>query len=133
MATRTKSKPKPAAKAKPKPAASAKRSKPATKKGREPRAKVTPGEVIPIETFGPEPYDLKRPILVVVRRCRREYAATFFDAALTGFGFDKGRAVEKLKMVILHNFDMLSAEGQRLAPALANRLAVLRDFITKRE
>lgn len=131
MATKTKAKPKPAPKAKP--AASAKRTKPATKKPREPRAKVTPGVLIPIQTFAPEPYELKRPILAVVRPYDHEFTATFFDADLTACGESEEEAVKDLAYLILNNYDSLSRPGLPLAPPIARRLAVLQDFITRRE
>lgn len=127
MATRTTKKP--ATKAK---LAAAKRTKPATKKARPPRAKVTPGVLIPIQTFAPEPYDLKRPILAVVRPYDHEYTATFADADLTACGASEEEAVGDLKFLILNSFDSLSSYP-KLGPVLAKRLAVLRDFITKRE
>lgn len=126
----TKTKPKPAPKAKP--ATAAKRSKPAANKPRQPRAKVTPGVLIPIQTFAPEPYELKRPILAVVRPYDHEYTATFPDAVLTTYGDDEWKAVENLKLMIIYMYDILSKPGLPLAPPLEKQLAVLRDFIIKR-
>ncbi len=86
--------------------------------------------VLPICTFAPEPYRLKRPIPIVVRPEGEEFIASFVDASIHSSGETHQEAFENVKSLILDMFDSLrSHRPDKLGPAMARRLAVLQEFI----
>lgn len=90
-----------------------------------------PAELVPVQTFAPEPYDLLKPLSVTVQADEDEFSACFPDANLTAVGDNEFEAVEHLKAMILDTFDKFSS-GRRLGPGPTKQLAVLREFIGKR-
>ena len=90
-----------------------------------------PSVHVPVQTFAPEPYDLLKPLSVVVRADEDEFSACFPDANLTAFGDNEFEAVEQLKAMILDTFDKFSS-GRKLGPGPTKQLAVLREFVGKR-
>ena len=90
-----------------------------------------PAALVPVQTFTPEPYDLLKPLSVVVQADGDEFSACFPDANLTAFGDNEFEAVEQLKAMILDTFDKFSS-GRKLGPGPAKQLAVLREFVGTR-
>lgn len=90
-----------------------------------------PAKLIPLQSFAPEPYDLLRPLQVVVEASGDEFTACFPDANLTAYGDNEHEAVEHLKVLILDVFDDI-ASGRKLGPGPAKQLAVLSEFLRKR-
>ena len=89
---------------------------------------------VSITTLAPEPYDLLREIKVVVQASDDEYTATFFDANVNASGCNQVEAVENLKDIILSRFDYLDRRSpDKLGPALARQLTVLRQFLRRKE
>jgi predicted RNase H-like HicB family nuclease len=86
---------------------------------------------VPIASFAPEPYNLKKDIPVVVQQTSDdEYLASFADANINTSGDTQQEAFENLRSLILDMYQHLrSLPKEKLGPRLAARLAVLRDFI----
>ena len=85
---------------------------------------------IQISTFAPEPYEVLRPIPVLIRPDGDELVASFVEANINASGETQQEAFESLKSLLLDIFDSLRAlPAERLGPEPARRLAVLRDFI----
>jgi hypothetical protein len=83
-----------------------------------------------IATFAPEPYEVLRPIPVLVRPEGEEFVASFVEANVNASGETQQEAFESLKALVLDVFDSLrSHPAEKLGPEPARRLAVLRDFI----
>lgn len=93
---------------------------------------VRPGLTVPVQTFAPEPYDLREPLLVVVRPEGDEFTACFLDANLTAHGDNEAEAVDNLKALILDTLDNLARPGRKLGPVPAGQLTVIREFVAKR-
>ena len=88
---------------------------------------------VPITTFAPEPYVLIRPLLVVVQQSEEGYTASFFDLNIHASGDTEEEAFRNLKALILDVFDSLLEEPPaRLGPEPKRQLAVLREFIRKK-
>ena len=90
-----------------------------------------PATIVPVQTFAPEPYDLLKPLSVIVQADEDEFSACFPDANLTAYGDNEFEAVEHLKGMILDTFDKFSS-GRKLGPGPTKQLAVLREFVGKR-
>jgi predicted RNase H-like HicB family nuclease len=83
-----------------------------------------------ITTFAPEPYEVLRPIPVLIRSMEEEFVASFVEANVNASGETRQEAFESLKALVLDVFDSLrSHPAEKLGPEPARRLAVLRDFI----
>jgi hypothetical protein len=83
-----------------------------------------------ISTFAPEPYEVLRPIAVLIRCDGNEFIASFVKANVNASGETQQEAFESLKSFILDVFDSLASHpAERLGPEPARRLTVLRDFI----
>ena len=87
--------------------------------------------IVHIETFEPEPFDLLRPVAVVVEPTDGEFTATLFDANLSASGETQEEAVSNLKDVLLSSFELLNSE-QKLGAAMVRQKAVLNSFIRQR-
>ena len=91
---------------------------------------------VPIQTFAPEPYDVFKPFLIVVRPIVEddEFAACFPDANLESQGSNENEAIENLKALMLDMFDNLESKpSKKLGPGPSKQLAVLRKFIRRAE
>ena len=109
-----------------------KKSKLAKRKG---AAQVfEPGAMaVEITTFAPEPYELRRPLLIILQREDQGFIAGFFDANIHASGDTEEEAFRNLKSLILDVFDSLRAESpENLGPEPKRQLAVLREFIRKK-
>src|SRR5829696_4239264 len=83
-----------------------------------------------ISTFAPEPYEVLRPIPVLIRPEGDEFAASFVEANVNASGETQQEAFESLKLLILDVFDSLrSHPAEKLGPESARRLAVLRSSL----
>lgn len=83
-----------------------------------------------IETFAPEPYDVKRAIPVSLQRRSDGFLASFVEANVNSSGDTQQEAFANVKELILDVFDSLSSlPPSKLGPGPARQLAVLRDFI----
>lgn len=87
--------------------------------------------VVKIQTFAPEPYQLLAPISVAIESDDHgDYIASFFDANISTSGETEQEAFDNLKNLILDIFDSLSKERpERLGPDPRRQLEVLRSFI----
>ena len=93
--------------------------------------KASPGAERWIHTFAPEPFSLKRPIPILVRSHEGEYLASFPDANINTSGETEAEAFGSIKTLILDIWEKLQKleKSSRLKPKLAQRLAVLKEFI----
>jgi hypothetical protein len=83
-----------------------------------------------ISTFTPEPYEVLRPIPVLIRPEGDEFVASFVEANVNASGETQQEAFESLKLLVLDIFDSLRSHPvEKLGPESVRRLAVLRDFI----
>jgi hypothetical protein len=81
---------------------------------------------VPVQSLAPDPYELLRPITVVVTLAGEEFEASFFDANLYGSGDTEEEAVSDLKSVIVETFERLSAlPDEKLGPAMLKQKRVL--------
>ena len=87
--------------------------------------------LVPITTLAPEPFDLHRPIQVVVRPAGEEYVATFFDANISMSGDTEEEAISNLRELIVDVFEELEADEANLGPEPSRQLAVLRTFMER--
>jgi hypothetical protein len=89
--------------------------------------------IVPLTTLAPEPYELIKPIHIVVQPVEDEFVATFFDANINSSGTTQQEAVANLRELLLDIFDTLSEEApDQLGKEPARQLAVLREFICKK-
>jgi hypothetical protein len=83
-----------------------------------------------VETFAPEPYQVRRPIPVVVHGHHDTFTASFMDANIHSAGDTQQEAYSNVKELILDVFDSLSAlPAAKLGPKPSKQLAVLREFV----
>ena len=91
-----------------------------------------PGVIVPITTFTPEPYRLKRDILAVVQPSEGGFIAGFFDANVHASGDTEEEAIRNLKSLMLDLFEALTIETRgNLGPEPTRQLAVLNEFIMR--
>jgi hypothetical protein len=89
---------------------------------------------VPIISFAPEPYSLKRPIIAIVQPDWDQFIATFFDASITATGDTQNEAVDNLKEVLLNAFRRFRELGEdRLGPGPRKQYAVLKSLILSQE
>ena len=85
---------------------------------------------VPIESLAPEPFEVIRPIIAIVRRHGDEYVATFYDANVNASGETETEAVFNLKDMIVATCELLSAhDPAKLGPGSAQQKAVLEEFL----
>jgi predicted RNase H-like HicB family nuclease len=83
-----------------------------------------------IHTFEPEPYEILRPVPIVVEPSGEEFSASFFDANISTSGETEQEAFDNIKNLILDIYDSLTREASdRLGPEPQRQLAVLRSFV----
>ena len=88
---------------------------------------------VPITTFAPEPYELRRPLVVLVQPEEEGFTASHFDANLHASGDTEEEAFRNLKSLVLDVFDSLCAEPpEQLGPEPKRQFAVLKEFIHKK-
>lgn len=89
---------------------------------------------VPIATFGPEPFDLRKPIEAVIQSVGEEdYVASFFDANVNATGCNPNKAFANLVETLLTRLDTLERlPAEKLGKGPARQLAVLREFIGRR-
>ena len=87
---------------------------------------------VAIQSLAPEPYEVMRPILAVLRRQDDEYRATFYDANLSASGETEVEAVLNLKDIIVATFELLVGHDRDLlAPGAARQRSVLEKFLRR--
>jgi len=87
---------------------------------------------VPIESFSPEPFFLKKPLAAVIQPSGEGHTASFYDANIHASGDNEEEALRNLKALILDTFESLSSEpADRLGPEPARQLAVLHEFVTR--
>jgi len=86
-----------------------------------------------IQSLAPEPFELIKPVPVVVQRQGDDYIATFFDANLSASGETQVEAIWNLKDIIIGTFDILTItdEGE-LGPGPLQQKRILEQFIDKK-
>jgi hypothetical protein len=92
--------------------------------------------VVPIQTLSPEPFELTRPLQVMIcRGATSEWQASFLDANINASGDNEAEAIENLKDMIVATFEMLQANQEKLGPFPTKQFAVLQQFLrpTKNE
>ncbi len=86
--------------------------------------------LVPIQTLAPEPYELIKPITVVVRFQEEHYIASFFDANISSSGDTHSEAIFNLKDMLISMFDMLEdMDDSQLGPEPLRQKQMLREFI----
>ncbi len=96
-------------------------------------AELGPGLQVPVTTFVPEPYDVRKTIIVTIRPDETGFVASFFDANIHASGDIEEEALRNLKSLILDVFDSLCAEPTgKLGPEPKRQLKVLREFLATR-
>jgi predicted RNase H-like HicB family nuclease len=100
---------------------------------RIPSPEVARSIIVPIETLEPEPYELVRPVHVVVQPEEDSYVATFFDANVNASGETQQDAVANLKDMLVTLFERLEKEPRtNLGKGPALQLAVLRSILRRK-
>jgi predicted RNase H-like HicB family nuclease len=90
--------------------------------------------VIPIQSLAPEPYEVTKPMLAVVRIVDGEYIASFVDANLGSSGETLEEAILNLKDAIAAGFDVLaSANDSELGPGPLQQKRTLEEFIRRKQ
>jgi hypothetical protein len=90
-------------------------------------------EIVAINTFAPELYELLKPILVSVHAVEEEFEAGWFDANIHAMGENEEEAVSNLKSLILDYFDSFSKEPvEKLGIEPKRQLAVIKTFIQRK-
>jgi hypothetical protein len=88
---------------------------------------------VSITSLAPEPYELLKPIQVVVQPNDAEFIASFFDANVNASGDTETDAVANLKEIMLSVFAYLIGQPEgRLGIGPRRQVAVLREFIRRR-
>jgi hypothetical protein len=96
------------------------------------RAKSCWSTTVSIASLAPEPFDLIKPIPVIVQPSDDEFIASFFDANINASGCTETDAVANLKDVMLGTLEvLLSQPPDRLGPGPTRQLAVLSEFIRR--
>ena len=94
---------------------------------------TTAGLVIPISTFAPEPYELKRPISVLIQRLDDGFMASYLEANINASGDTENEALDMVKDMMLIAYDRLSAKADRdLGPAPLRQKRILMSVIAER-
>ena len=89
--------------------------------------------IVPVQTLAPAPYELLKPIQVLVMADGDEFVASFVDANIASGGATIEEAVENFKDILISTLEVLEAHRpEQLGPAPTKQLAVLREFIRKR-
>ncbi len=87
---------------------------------------------VPIQSLAAEPFELVKPISVVVRKQGDQYIATFFDANLSASGDNDVEAVSNLKDIIVGAMEILEQhELSQLGPEPRHQLEVLSGFLKR--
>jgi hypothetical protein len=90
--------------------------------------------IVPITSLAPEPFDVLKEIKAVIQPIDDEFMATFFDANINSAGCNEQEAIDNLKDLLISRFQFLSEQpAEQLAPPLARQIAVLREFIRRKE
>ena len=88
--------------------------------------------LVPIETLAPEPYEVLRPFLIVLRPYEEEHIATWFDANISASGETAEDALCNFKDILIATFECLTRhKPNQLGPSPACQLTVLQEFIRK--
>jgi len=86
--------------------------------------------IVPIESLAPEPYELIKPIHIVVKKVDDQYQATFFDALIATSGDTPEEAVFNFKDILISIYDTLSTISEnKLGTTPSKQLKVLKEFI----
>jgi len=91
--------------------------------------------IVPIMSLAPEPFEVVKEIRAVVQEDEdeEEFTASFFDANVNAGGCNQQEAIDNLKDLLVSRFDYLdSQEPSKLAPPLAKQIAVLREYIRRK-
>jgi predicted RNase H-like HicB family nuclease len=87
---------------------------------------------VPVQSFAPDPYEVIKPLHVMVQRVEDDYIASFFDAEIAASGDTPEEAVFNLKDIIMACFESLTKHKEtELGPGPRRQLAVLKDFIRR--
>jgi hypothetical protein len=90
--------------------------------------------IVPITSLAPEPFDVLKDIKAVVQPCDDEFMASFFDANINTAGCNEQEAIDNLKDLLVSRFQFLSEQPtNQLAAPLAKQIAVLREFIRRKQ
>jgi hypothetical protein len=87
--------------------------------------------IVPVTTLSPEPFELSRPLMIVVQPDDDSFTATFFDANINASGNTQADAVANLKDLLVTFFVMLEKE-KKLGKGPTRQLAVLRDVMRQK-
>ena len=88
---------------------------------------------VPIQSLAPEPYEVIKPIEVVVQFTDGEYLASFFDANLSTGGDTPEEAVFNLKALIVGTFEILAEmQDSDLGPGPLHDKKTLEEFVRRK-
>lgn len=94
---------------------------------------ASPLSVVPIQTLAPEPYELIKPLLVVLERSDDQYLASFYDANVSASGDNQEEAIINFKDILIGTFDLLSSLNEdELGPMPLRHYTILREYIRPR-
>lgn len=86
---------------------------------------------VPIQTFAPYPYILKKQITIVVRYQDDQYTASFFDANISASGDTQEEAIFNIKDMIIGIYDILrGADNKDLGVWPLQQKNILNEFIS---
>ncbi len=87
----------------------------------------------PIASLAPEPYEVIKPLYVVVRAEEDQYIASFFDANLSASGDTREEAVLNLKDIIATTFEILGTmDESELGSGPLQQRKVLDEFVRRK-
>jgi hypothetical protein len=89
-----------------------------------------PSVTVMIASLAPEPYELTRPIPVLLSPEPGGFVGSFLDANVNASGKTEHEALTLLKAMMVDDFEVLSSFGpEELGPGQARDLAALREFL----
>jgi hypothetical protein len=103
------------------------------KPGTSPQAIQSPPSqtyAISIATFAPEPYELLKPISIVIEGRRDGFVASFVEANINASGATEHEAINMIKDMILMAYERLSArDDKHLGPGPLKQKQILASLI----
>lgn len=88
--------------------------------------------LVPIETLAPEPYEILRPLTVVITECEGGFEASLFDASIFASGETEEEAFANLKETLIDTYDRLNElSDTQLGPTPLRQKQLLNKYIGK--
>ena len=88
---------------------------------------------VPIQSLAPEPYEIVKPMEVVVQFVEGEYVASFLDGNLSTGGDTQAEALSNLKASIVGTFEILTGmKDSELGPGPLQDKKTLEEFVRRK-